>query len=92
MQIRHVRLLLILLLMNCTCVIATRKTRKDLTLKEKVAVLEYMKRNPGSSSRKISSVFNCGKTQIQSILRTKDEILDEFEKNGPDNRKTQSRR
>ena len=55
MQIRHVRLLIILLLMNCTCVMETRKTRKVLTLKENVAVL---KRNPGSSSRKISSVFN----------------------------------
>lgn len=63
------------------------RTRKVLTLKEKVAVLEYANKNPGSSSRNISSSFNCGKTQIQRILKTKDEIMDEFEKNGPENRK-----
>ena len=76
---------------TCSCLATdmatSTRTRKILNLKEKVAVLEYVKKNPGSSSRKISSVFNCGKTQIQNILKTKDEIMDEFEKNGSENRK-----
>lgn len=62
-------------------------TRKVLTLKEKVEVIGYVSRNPGSSSRKVASVFNCGKTQIQWILKKKKEIREEFERNGPEDRK-----
>ena len=51
-----------------------------LALKEKVKVLDYVNKNPGCSSRKLASVFNCGKTQIQGILKKRDEIMEEFEK------------
>ena len=66
---------------------ATSNTRKVLTLKEKVAVIDYVNKNPGCSSRKVANVFNCCKTQIQGILNKRAEIMEEFEKNGPENRK-----
>lgn len=62
-------------------------SRNVLTLKQKVEVIDYVNKNPGSSSRKVSNVFKCGKTQIQSILKNKDEIMGEYEKNCPGNRK-----
>ena len=61
--------------------------RKALTLKEKVGVLDYVKKNPSAGSRKISGVFGCGKTQIQSILNNKQSIMDEYEANGQESRK-----
>ena len=65
------------------------KARKVLTLKEKVEVLKYVSKNPGSSSRKVSDVFNCGKTQIQCILKNKEGIMHEFEKNAPKRHRTE---
>ena len=61
--------------------------RKVLTLKQKVDVVDYVKKNPGTGSRKVADVFKCGKTQIQCVLRHKDEIMDEFAKNAPESRK-----
>ena len=66
---------------------AALKTRKVLTLKEKVEVIDYVNNNPGSSSRKVASIFNCDKAQIQGILKAKGEIMEEFEKNARENRK-----
>lgn len=66
---------------------ASSSKRKVLTLKEKVAVLDYVKKNPSAASRKISGVFGCGKTQIQSILNNKQSIMDEYEANGQESRK-----
>ena len=34
----------------------------------KVEAIEYVKKNPLQSSHKIAQVFNCGCTQIESIL------------------------
>ena len=47
---------------------AASKLRKVLTLKEKVEVIT---KNPGSGSRKVASVFNCGKIQIHWILKNR---------------------
>ena len=66
---------------------ATPNTRKVLTLKDKIAVINYVNKNPGCGSRKVASVFNCGKTQIQGILKNRAEITEEFEKNVSENRK-----
>ena len=60
---------------------AMASKRKALTLKDKVGVLDYVKKNPSAGSRKISGVFGCGKTQIQSILNNKQSIMDEYEAN-----------
>ena len=61
--------------------------RNELTLKRKVGVIEYVKKNPGSGSRKFASIFECGKTQIQSILLHQAAIMTEYEANGPEDRK-----
>ena len=50
-------------------------------------MIDYVNKNPGRSSRKVASVFNCGKMQIQGILKKRAKIMEEFEKNGPENRK-----
>ena len=61
--------------------------RNELSLKSKVEVIEYAKRNPSQSSRKIAEVFNCGRTQIQGIFKKRDTILSEYEANVPASRK-----
>ena len=61
--------------------------RNELSLKSKVEVIEYAKRNPSQSSRKIAEVFNCGRTQIQGIFKKRDTILSEYEANAPASRK-----
>ena len=48
---------------------ATAKTKNELPLQKKAEVLNYIKKNPGAGSRKVASVFICGKTQIQPILK-----------------------
>ena len=41
----------------------------------------FKQKNPIASARKIAEHFNCGKTQIQSILLKKDEIVKDYEAN-----------
>ncbi|XP_065831024.1 tigger transposable element-derived protein 4-like [Oscarella lobularis] len=63
---------------------ASRKTtRKELTLKERVAVIEYARKNPKEGTRKLSEVFQCGRTQIQSILKSREKIMESFRANDP---------
>ena len=66
--------------------------RKELTLKQKVEVIEYVKTNPGVGARKVAKVFECGKTQIQSILLRQESIVSEYESNGPSDRKSDRKR
>lgn len=61
--------------------------RNELTLKRKVEVIDYIRKNPSHSSRKIAEVFNCGRTQIQNIIKKKEAILSEYEGNAPGSRK-----
>ena len=49
--------------------------RNELSLKCKVEVIEYANKNPSQSSRKIAEVFNCGRTQIQGIIKKMEVIL-----------------
>ena len=64
-----------------------KKGRRELTLKERVDVIEYSKKNPGLGSRNMASFFKCGKTQIQRILQKKDEIMAAYEANQSESRK-----
>ena len=48
--------------------------RKDFTVSEKVQVIEYKKEHPNASVRAIVEKFNCGKSQIQSILAKRTEM------------------
>jgi len=53
--------------------------RKFLTLEERVKVISLL--GKGHSCRRVASDLGVGKTQIQSILKRKHEIMDEFEEN-----------
>lgn len=56
-----------------------------LSLKEKMTVLDMSK--SGKSARKIDEIMKVGKTQIQKIIKERDEIIKSFENNVPDERK-----
>ena len=64
-----------------------KKERRELTLKERIDVLEYHEKNPKVGTRSIATTFTCGKTQIQRILQQKDEIKAAYEANQSDSRK-----
>ena len=55
------------------------KTRNELSLAQRVAVIEHSRKNPTHGSRKLAEHFQCGRTQIQSILKNKDAIMAEYE-------------
>ena len=57
-------------------------SRNELILKERYKVVEYSKKHPQDSTRVIAEVFNCGRTQIQQILKNEDRIVLEFEAKG----------
>ncbi len=52
------------------------RKRKVLSLKDKVSVIE--KHQSGSSCRAIASVFDVGKTQVQSIIANSENIMQEW--------------
>ena len=60
---------------------SAKRKRKDFTVSEKVQVIEWKKENPNASERAIAEKFDCGKSQIQSILAKRTEILDEYSAN-----------
>ena len=53
------------------------KKRNDLSLQQKVSVIKASEPKP--SIRKLAEEFNCGKTQISTILQNKHEILDMYD-------------
>ena len=55
-------------------------SRNEVTLKQRVELIEYQKKNPTCSSRKLVEHFKCGRTQVQQIIES---ILEEFEGNAP---------
>ena len=73
-------------------------TRNELTLKERVDLIDYQKKNPSTSSRKLAEIsstssrklaeiFKCGRTQVLQVLKKKDAILEQFESHAPGDRK-----
>ena len=66
---------------------STKSKRRKLTLKQKVEVIEYVKSNRRVGAKKVADVFECGKTQIQSILLRQESIVSEYESNGSIDRK-----
>ncbi len=61
------------------------KKRKLLTLEEKVKVIRLNEKD--DSSRRIAAEFDVGKTQINSIVKNKDEILQQWESGSSSARK-----
>ena len=60
------------------------KKRNDLSLKMKCEVVRTAEREPTIRSRKLAETFQCGRTQIQTILRSKDSIKALYESNSND--------
>ena len=57
------------------------KSRNTLSLKDRMKVVKYARKHPKETSRELAKVFGCGCTQIQAILKKKDEIAEEYERN-----------
>ena len=64
-----------------------KKEKRELTLKERIDVLEHHEKNPKVGTHSIATIFTCGKTQIQRILQQKDKIKAAYEANQSDSRK-----
>ena len=82
MQIEHVQNVF----MHFACEV-NMAARNVLSSKRKVEVIEYANKNPSQSSHKIAEVFNCGRMQIQGIIKKKEVILSEYEANAPASQK-----
>ena len=50
-------------------------------------LIEYAKLNPTVGTRKIGVIFQCGRTQVQPILKPKESIISDFDANAPAPRK-----
>ena len=61
--------------------ISAAKKRNCLTLKEKVEVIKYAKKIPRASTRELGDKFQCGKTQIATILKNQESLLSAYESN-----------
>ena len=64
-----------------------KKKRNDLCLKMKHEVILASEREPGIPSRKLAKIFNCGKSQIQDILKNKQHYKDLYEQSTSDKMK-----
>lgn len=58
--------------------LAVRKKRNHLPLKTKVEVIKTLQKSPGIKLRTLAEMFQCGKTQIAQILKTKESLLSEY--------------
>lgn len=65
---------------------SVERTRNELTLREKISVIQE-RETSGKSQRELAKIFNTGKTQIQSILKRKQEYLEAYEQNSCAGRK-----
>ena len=61
--------------------------RNALCLADKMKVIEYAKQNLSAGTRKIAEVFECGRSQIQTILKNQELITRDYETNAPAARK-----
>lgn len=61
--------------------LSTLKPRNALNLKRKVEVIKAARNNPQFGVRKLAELFDCGRTQISTILKEKDAILELYEAN-----------
>ena len=55
--------------------------RNALTLKKKVEMIKAARNSPQFGVRKVADLFDCGQTQISSILKQEDDILKLYEAN-----------
>lgn len=67
-----------------------KRKRIELTLQEKVEVIDFKNKNLATALRQIADKFRCGKTQIQSVLRGQQNLLVKFTASGNAANKTAS--
>ena len=60
---------------------AAKAPQKALSLKEKYDVIETSKKNPGMAVRALAAKFGCGRSQINSVLKNKESIIELYESN-----------
>ena len=60
---------------------AGKSARNTLSLKQKYEVIRMATKNPGLSSRVLAKRFKDGKTQISTIPKNKETILELYESN-----------
>ena len=58
-----------------------KQKRQELDLKQQYEAVMFKQKIPQVSARKMAEKFQCGKTQVQSILLKKDEIIKDYEAN-----------
>ena len=58
-----------------------KKKRNDLTLAQKYTVIQASKKFPKPGIRKLAEEFQCGKTQISTILQNEARIVEMYEEN-----------
>ena len=61
--------------------ISTAKSTTCLTLAKKVELIRTAEKSPGISVRTLANLFQCGKTQVASVLKNKVAILSLYEAN-----------
>ena len=61
--------------------VTAAKKRNCLTLKKKVEVINYAKKNPWVNIRDLGEMFQCGKTKIAKIVKNQDSLLSMYESN-----------
>ena len=66
---------------------SSTKRKNTLTLEEKIRVIKCAEESPSLGTRVLAEKFNCGRTQIQTILKNKSSIKVQFETHTPANRK-----
>ena len=64
----------------------SKKKPKELLIKEKIVVIKQNE-NKGKSQRKLAKIFGVSKTQIQSTLKRKADVLAAYEDNLLNDRK-----
>ena len=58
-----------------------RKKRNELTLKTRHELVKEAEKNPRSNARSLAENFDCGKTQVYSILKEKASTIQQYECN-----------
>ena len=56
-----------------------RNLRKTLSLKEKIKLIYFVKKNPSLGSQKLGQILEAGKTSVASISKDEENIPKEFE-------------
>ena len=62
------------------------KERNDLTLQKKYELVKKAKSDPSLGIRKLAEIFDCGKTQVSTIIQNKDTIIELYESNASSKR------